>query len=200
MNPRPSTTSPASHVTRCLAAGVVALLPIGGTILAIAWVERAIAASFLATQPFYFPGLGILVALLGIYCVGLFVTSLLGRWIWRRVDRALEQVPLVGSLYQSLKEVLGYDTGRERFFQGVVVVQREEGAELGLITGETRGPDGLPKTMVFVPGAPNPTNGRLVLADPGTLVRLDVRAADALRTLVSLGKTPLHADLPTRPT
>jgi uncharacterized membrane protein len=184
--------SPARHITRCLAAGVVALLPLGGTVYAILWVERAIAASWLAERAFYFPGLGIVLALLALYAVGLFVTSVLGRWIWRRTDRLIERLPLMGAMYQSLKEILGYDSGRERFFRGVVAVQCDEGIELGLVTGETTGPEGQPRALVFVPGSPNPGNGRLLLLEPHTMRKLDVKVADALRALVSMGKAPLQ--------
>lgn len=186
--------SPTRHVTRCLIAGVVALLPLGGAVLTVAWIEGALSGGFLADQPFYFPGLGLLLALVLVYATGLLFTTFLGRWLWTRMDRLLERVPLLGDLYQSLKEILGYDTARERFFQGVVLVQSDEGLELGLITGEDRGPDGRSRALVFVPGSPNPTNGRLLLMEPEKLRRLEVRAADALKALVSMGKTSLRPE------
>lgn len=184
--------SPSRHVTRCMVAGIVALLPMGGAVFTIVWLEDAIASSWRERLGFYFPGLGLLLALLAVYAVGLFVTTFVGRWIWRRVDRLLENVPLVGTLYQSLKEVLGYDSARGRFFQGVVAVTADEGYEIGFVTGESAGPDGRPHTIVFVPSAPNPTSGKLLLVDPARLKKLDVRTADALRALVSIGKTPLR--------
>ena len=73
----------------------------------------------------------------------------------------------------------------------VVAVPSEGGYELGLVTGEAALPDGAPGTLVFVPGSPNPANGRLLLVADARLQRLDVRSADALRALVSMGKTPL---------
>lgn len=185
--------SPVRHITRCLVAGVVALLPIGGMVLSIAWLESSISGSWLADQPWYFPGVGILAALVVIYAFGLFVTTFLGRWVWRRADRVLESLPLLGTMYQSLKEVLGYDSGKEKFFQGVVLVPTEGGTELGLVTGEAPGADGSPRTLVFVPGSPNPAAGRLLFVDPATVARLDVKPSDALRALVALGKTELAA-------
>src|SRR5688572_28294763 len=117
---------PTRHLTRCLVAGVVALLPLGGAALAIAWLEGAIASSWKAKVAWYFPGLGLILALLAVYLVGLFVTTFAGRWLWRTTDRLLERTPLLGTLYQSLKEVLGYDSTRERFFHGVVAVRADE--------------------------------------------------------------------------
>ena len=184
--------APARHVTRCLVAGIVALLPLGGVVFAIVGLENMLTGSWREHVPFYFPGLGLLLALLVVYAIGLFVTTFVGRWLWRRVDKVLENVPLLGTLYQSLKEVLGYDSSRERFFQGVVAVPADEGFELGFVTGQSVGPDGTPHTLVFVPSAPNPTNGKLLLVEPARLRKLDVRTADALRALVSMGKTPLR--------
>ena len=183
--------APLRHATRCLVAGIVALLPIGGTVLGVAWLESSLTESWRDDVGWYFPGLGLLLTLVLIYTVGLVVTTFLGRWLWRRIDRLLGALPLLGRLYQSLKEVLGYDTGEERFFQGVVAVSVDGGYEIGLITGNATGPGGQEHTVVFVPGSPNPAAGRLLMIAPERLQRLDVRAADALRGLVSMGKTAL---------
>lgn len=184
--------NPTRHLTRCLVAGIVALLPMGGALLTIVWLEGAISESWRRELAWYFPGLGLLLALLVVYLVGLLVTTFVGRWLWRRADRVLERLPLLGTMYQSLKEVLGYDSARERFFQGVVAVRADDGFEIGFVTGEVQGPGGAPHTLVFVPSSPNPTNGRLLLVEPARLARLDVRTADALRALVSMGKTALR--------
>ncbi len=132
----------------------------------------------------------ILLAVLLVYACGLLVTTIVGRWLWRRCDRTLEQLPLLGDLYRSLKEVLGYDSSKERFFQGVVLVATDAGDEIGLVTG-TCEIAGQARTIVFVPGSPNPANGRLLLVAPGSLRSVDVRVAAALRALVAMGKTKL---------
>lgn len=175
-----------------MVAGIVALLPMGGALFTVVWLENAISSGWRAQIGFYFPGLGLLLALLLVYLVGFFVTTFVGRWLWRRLDRLLESLPLLGTFYQSLKEVLGYDSTRERFFQGVVAVPADEGFEIGFVTGQSPGPDGQPHSLVFVPSSPNPTNGKLLLVATGRLRKLDVRTADALRALVSIGKTPLR--------
>ena len=86
--------------------------------------------------------------------------------------------------------MLGYDTARERFFQGVVLVASEGGDQLGLVTG-TSVVDGIERTTVYLPGTPNPASGRLVFVATAELRRLDVRVASSLRTLVAMGKAPL---------
>ena len=190
---RAAMNSPTRHVTRCLVGGIVALLPIGGTILAIAYLEVVLTESWRSEVSWYFPGLGLLLAVAVIYFVGLFVTTFLGKWLRRRADMVLEKLPILGSLYQSLKEVLGYDSKRDRFFEAVVAVSVDDGFEIGLVTGSAPGPDGEEHSVVFVPSSPNPTNGRLLLLPPDRIRTLDLRAADALRGLVSMGKTPLRS-------
>jgi uncharacterized membrane protein len=191
---RAAMNTPTRHVTRCLIGGIVALLPIGGTVLGVAYLESVLTESWRGEVSWYFPGLGLLLALAVIYFVGLFVTTFLGKWLWRRVDTVLEKLPILGSLYQSLKEVLGYDSTRDRFFEAVVAVAVDDGFEIGLVTGSAPGPDGEEHSVVFVPSSPNPTNGRLLLLPPDRIRKLDLRAADALRGLVSMGKTPLKSD------
>ena len=75
----------------------------------------------------------------------------------------------------------------------MVAVEVDDGFEIGLVTGTAPGPDGEEHTVVFVPSSPNPTNGRLLLLHKEKLRKLDLRAADALRGLVSMGKTPLKS-------
>ena len=188
--------SPTRHVTRCLVGGIVALLPIGGTALGLVYAETTLARSWRDEVTWYFPGLGIVAALVVIYLVGLLVTTFFGRWLWRQADKLLQRVPLVGTLYSSLKEVLGYDTERDRFFESVVAVRVDDGYEIGLVTGRADGPDGIEHMLVFVPSSPNPSNGRLLLLPPDHIKALDLRASDALRGLVSMGKTPLGGSGP----
>ncbi len=182
------------HFTRCVLAGIVALLPLGGAVLTFLWLEGALSDLGLRGQPFYFPGLGILVSAAAVYVFGLLMTTFFGRWLMRRVDRVIEGLPLVGMLYDSLKELLGYDTRKERFFQEVVLVDVDGGQQLGLVTGRMSELDCGARTLVFVPGSPNPTNGRLMLLADDQLVRLPADAADVLRTLVAMSKHPLPSN------
>lgn len=181
------------HFSRCFLAGLVALLPVGGLILAVLFMEDAIASSWLAEQPYYIPGLGLVVVAAAVYLIGLIVTSFLGRWLWSRLDVLLDALPAVGRLYQTLKQILGYGEGEDALFRGVVAVPGREPAteELGLITNRLPGSgeqtDGL--LAVFVPGAPNPTMGRLIYVQPEAVRPLSVSVNDALSALLAVGNT-----------
>jgi len=168
-------------------AGVVAILPIGGTLFTAWYVEDTISGPWLVDQPFYFPGLGILFAIVAVYLIGLTVTTFLGRWAWRTFDRVLDALPMLGPLYQSLKQVLGYGAGKDALFERVALIPSDGGQELALVTGQTK--DG--KVLAFVPGSPMPTAGRLVLAEPASLTPTDLPVSDALKALVAMGKSDL---------
>jgi uncharacterized membrane protein len=75
----------------------------------------------------------------------------------------------------------------------VILIRGSEpdGSELGLVTNETTDDTGARKLIVFVPGAPNPTTGRLIVIDAARTLPLSVSVNDALKTLLSVGKTPL---------
>ncbi|MBN1443970.1 MAG: DUF502 domain-containing protein [Planctomycetes bacterium] len=181
------------HLSRCFLAGIVALLPIGGLVLTIVYLEYTIAQAWLAAQDFYIPGLGILLAVAAIYAIGLVVSTFLGRWIWDRADRLLGRLPALGSIYQTLKQILGYGEGRDAIFQRVVLVpaRAPEGEEIGLVTSEIL-EDGKPRKLsVFVPGSPNPAAGRLLIIDPEAARPISTPVSDAMKTLISVGKTPL---------
>jgi len=183
------------HLTRCLVAGFVALLPVGGFVLSVGYAEYMIAEWWLQEQDFYFPGLGLLGVGLILYLVGLVVSTFLGRWLWKRVDALLNRLPTLGQLYQTLKQVLGYGEGKDAMFREVVLVPGREPdtEELGLVTGDApRGPE--QRLLVFIPGAPNPAAGRLILVEPGRVRKTDLAVSDALKTLVSLGKTEISLE------
>jgi uncharacterized membrane protein len=75
----------------------------------------------------------------------------------------------------------------------VILIRGSEpdGSELGLVTNETTDASGARRLIVFVPGAPNPTAGRLIVIDAVRTIPLSVTVSDALKSLLSVGKTPL---------
>jgi uncharacterized membrane protein len=173
------------HFVRCLIAGTVALLPVGGAVLTVVYLEYSL-AGWWPERWFYFPGLGLLFTVALLYGVGLLVTTFLGRWLWRRLDAGLGLIPVFGGVYQTLKQILGYGGGKGAVFQRVVLVPSTDtgGVQLGLVTNQTE--DG--RWTVFLPGSPNPTAGRLVMVDAAQVTPLESDVADALKTLVSVGK------------
>jgi len=179
------------HFVRCFVGGIVAILPVGGTILAVVYAENLVHDSLLADSERYFPGLGLLLVVVLVYVVGLLVTTVLGRWLWTLVDRLLDYLPLLGQLYRTLKQILGYGEGKDALFEQVVLVPSLDtgGEQLGLVTSSWRDVAGVERCNVFVPATPNPMAGRLVVLPRSAVRVVDMRVHDALSALVAVGKT-----------
>jgi uncharacterized membrane protein len=181
------------HITSCLIAGIVAILPVGGLIITVGYLESTISGSGLSKMPFYFPGFGLLAAAVFIYLIGLGVTTFIGKWIWKRVDSILDKLPALGRLYQTLKQILGYGEGEDAiFYEAVLVPSRDiQSEELGLVTNRISDDKGNEKLVIFIPGVPNPTSGRLIVMDEGSVKPLSMPVNETLKALVSMGKTDI---------
>lgn len=176
------------HLTRCFLACAVALLPIVGVVATLAWVEGMLAGSWLARQAWYVPGLGIVITAATVYLIGLLVSTLVGRWVIGGIDRLAERLPGLGNLYATLKQILGYGSGKDAIFRAVVLIPSANagGEELALVTGEQE-LDGVRRLTLFVPGAPNPTAGRVVLIDAARVRPVAMEVHAALRLLLAVG-------------
>ena len=175
------------HFVLCLITGLVTILPIGGTILLIVFAERSL--SPLIPARFYFPGEGLMVVIVLLYLLGLALTSVVGRWIWESVDGGLSRLPGLGILYRTLKQILGFEGSEGALFQRVVFV-RDEGTsstEIGLVTA-SEGDGEAKHLIVFVPGSPNPSQGRLLRIPASRVDATDWSVDKALKSLFSVGK------------
>ena len=74
-------------------------------------------------------------------------------------------------------------------FRRVVLIPARDldGDEIGLVTNETHEEGKGMRLTVFVPSAPTPTSGRLVLVDAGNVRPINMTVNEALKTLVSVG-------------
>lgn len=176
------------HFARCFIAGIVAILPVAGLLLTIVYFENQVAGVWLKQQGFYFFGLGMILLAVLIYLIGLSVSSLVGKWIFGKFDSAMDKLPLLGMLYQTIKQLLGYGKGPQGLFKGVVWVtfERPNRRELGLVT-KLASPETEGRMGVFIPNAPTPTTGRLVYLQPSEVVEAELTVNEALQLLVSLG-------------
>ena len=176
------------HIVKCFVAGIVAILPIAGLVMTIVYFESQVAGIWLKNQGFYFFGLGLLIVIILVYLVGLAVSTFVGRWLWNLFDRLLVRLPILGNLYQTTKQILGYGEGPGGFFQRVVLVPTAfpERFEIGLVTREANA-DNNGLLAVFVPTAPSPTSGHLVYIASDKIKPTSLTVNEALQLLVSIG-------------
>jgi uncharacterized membrane protein len=183
-----------AHFTKCFLAGLVAILPIGGLALILYKLDTALDPLFKSIA-FDFPGRGILFVIILIYLLGLTVTTFVGKWLWSILDRSLSRLPGLAMFYNTLKQLLGYGSGKDALFQRVVFVKDEAlgSLELGLVTEEVQVEGQSARLAVFMPGSPNPAFGRMLLVEPARCIASQIPVDAALKALISTGKTGLQA-------
>ena len=115
------------------------------------------------------------------FFVGLFVKTRLGRGIVGLVEEELlSRLPLYGAIKETVLQL----TGAKRMpFSQVVVVEAFGTQMYGFVADEHA--DG--KYTIFVPTAPNPTNGFIFYMTPDQVKLVDVKPEDAIRMIISIG-------------
>ncbi|MHC5082944.1 MAG: DUF502 domain-containing protein [Planctomycetota bacterium] len=137
---------------------------------------------------------GFFVAFIGVCFLGAFLASVMGKTIWRFVEKALMNAPLIKKVYPYIKQVTDFLlTKKSLSFNKVVAFQypRKGTWSVGLVTG-----NGL-KTVstslnkefltVFVPTSPTPFTGYVILTPKDETIDLDMTIEEALRFVISGG-------------
>ncbi len=191
-----------------LIAGLLVVIPLATTIWLATTVSRFVLA-FLTSIPKQFNpfntlspllqelinlGVGLVVPLLAILLIGLMARNIVGRWLLEFGEGTLLRIPLAGSVYKTLKQLLEtFLQGNATRFRRVVLVEypREGLFALGFVTGvlgsALQAGFTEPMLSVFIPTAPNPTTGWYAVV-PETSVRdLNLSVEDAFRTIISAG-------------
>jgi uncharacterized membrane protein len=135
------------------------------------------------------PFVGVVVAILAIYLVGLIVTSIIGKWFIRRLDALLSRVPVLRDLYKAWKHISITPGGKEGIFAKAVLIPADETGSLKVLGFTSGDPiEGDPNTTcVFVPAAPNPVNGRLLFVPITKCVALPISTEEAFKLILSTG-------------
>lgn len=138
--------------------------------------------------PWY--GAGFVVTLLVITLIGYLATTFLWSTIFGLIELALERVPLVRFLYNSLKEVLGAFVGEKKRFDRPVMVQLYPGGNaraLGFLTRESLGALGLSGMVaVYLPQSYN-FAGQVLLFPADQVTPLNAPSSDVMAFIVSGG-------------
>lgn len=144
--------------------------------------------------PFDIPGLGLLVALLGLTLVGMFAAGFTGRFVMRTGERLLARVPVVSSIYGAIKQILETVLAQKsNAFRKVVLFQypRPEVWAIGFLTGKAESQiqniTERDVINVFLPTTPNPTSGFLLFVPAAEARELSMTVEEGLKMVVSGG-------------
>ncbi len=202
-----------NSITTTFLAGLVLLLPVVLTVIIIAWIIDLLKAAlgpgtFLGSilmsggSTIIGPGydtlaflLGILIAVVGIWFLGIIARSAAQKSIERAIDRIFTKLPIIRTIYNPVSRVVRLTTDKNAGdFSGMAVVSCRFGGTNGvdilalLANQETYYIGGEPRKMVYLPTAPIPMSGGLVLVPQNAIVPVpEMKVDDLLRIYFSLG-------------
>lgn len=178
--------------------GMAVILPAAVTIY-ILWkifgfidgLAGGLVARFL---PFGIPGLGIVITVILILCVGILVTNVIGRRLLFFWESVVYRIPLVNTLYRTAKEIVEtFSQEKKQVYREVVLVRFPHPGSwvVGFLVGETGGVirDAIGQELfkVLVPHVPVPMSGFLIFVPKEDVIFLNIPVEDGLRMIVSTG-------------
>ena len=140
---------------------------------------------------FHIPGLGFVLTFIILWVVGALATNVVGRSLWQFARETLEGLPLVRTIYAPIQQLMESLTspGKAGFEKVVLVEYPRTGMwTLGFLAGDVPREDEVaPAHSIFVPTAPNPTTGFMLIVPPDQLRPTDLGVEEALKMIVSAG-------------
>jgi uncharacterized membrane protein len=198
-------------VRKYIVAGLLVWLPLAITVWVLSWLlglldgmfesllglaRAVLPASTHGVLEFLagIPGLGVIMMVLGLLLTGMFAANMIGQWWVHQWHRLMHQIPIVKSIYSSVKQVSDtlFSTSGNAFREAVLVQYPRRGAwTIAFVTGrpggevETRLPGDY--ISVYVPTTPNPTSGFFLMMPRADVVPLKMSVDEALKYVISMG-------------
>jgi uncharacterized membrane protein len=183
--------------------GLLIWVPLAITVWVLAAIVRTMDQSLLLLPPglrpenllgFYIPGLGVILTLAVVMFTGLVTANLIGQRLVRFWEGILARIPVVKSIYYSVKQVSDtlFSSSGEAFRkallvqyprQGIWTIAFQTGQPGGAVTDHLRGDF----VSVYVPTTPNPTSGFFLMLPRADVVELDMTVDEALKYVISMG-------------
>jgi len=166
---------------------IIGTMDMSLSLLPVEWHPR----SLLGRQV---PGLGVILTLLVILVTGLLARNFIGARLLRAWEGLLHRIPVVRSIYSSVKQVSDtLLTGSGQAFRKVLLVQypRQGVWTIAFQTGTPAGEIGsrvmVDMVSVYVPTTPNPTSGFFLMMPRDQVIELSMGVDEALKYVVSMG-------------
>jgi len=142
----------------------------------------------------HIPGLGTILTLLIIFVTGLLTKNFIGSYVLARWEALLNRIPIVNSIYSSVKQVSDtlFSSDGNAFRTAVLVEYPRQGAwTIAFVTGtpshEVQHHLKGDFVSIYVPTTPNPTSGFFIMLPKTDIIELDMTVDVALKHIVSMG-------------
>ncbi|MGD2071740.1 MAG: DUF502 domain-containing protein [Gemmatimonadota bacterium] len=187
---------------RYLLEGLAVIGPLGLSIWVLVWLftrlDRILGQYLDPVLGWPAPGLGLLLLVVLLVVTGWVTERTLGARLVRSSEALLARVPVARQVYRGSRRIVRTVLGEDRIaFQEVAVFEwPDEGRwVLGFITGPA--PDEVQERLgeeavtLYMPTAPNPASGYLIMLPRSRLVLLDVSVEEAFTFVLSAGSVPI---------
>lgn len=201
---------PRTPIKKYFLAGLLTWLPIITTVWMLLWLLGLLDKIFTKTVGFLakfiphitdfnawvqsIPGIGVVVLCCIILLTGILISNIVGQWWIQKINHLFNRIPVFRSVYSSVKQVSDtlFSNGGQAFSK-VLLVQypMKDSWTIGFLTGPVTGdvavklPDG--HISVYVPTAPNPTSGFMLIVPTHDVIELDMSIDEAVKYVVSMG-------------
>lgn len=184
-------------------AGLLVWLPFAATVVIVKLVIDLLDKIILLLPPewqpasvlgFSIPGFGFILAVSILLLTGMLAANLFGRRLVGFWEAILNRIPLVRTIYNSVKQIsstLLDSTGKS--FRKVVMLQypRKGVWSIGFLSNENVSADidniDTDLVAVFVPTTPNPTSGFIIMAPREDVIELDMTVEEGFKFIISMG-------------
>jgi len=146
---------------------------------------------------FNIPGLGVLLTFAVVLLTGMFTANIIGQRLVRFGESILARIPVVKSLYSSVKQVSDtlFSSSGQAFRKALLVQYPRQGSwTVAFLTGQPGGAVaahlGGDFVSVYVPTTPNPTSGFFLMMPRSEVIELDMSVDEALKYIISMGVVP----------
>ena len=195
-----------SSLRKWLLTGLLVVVPGVITVWVLHWIVSTLDQTLqilpAGWQPdavlgYHIPGFGVVLTLAILLVVGGIASNFVGRKLVSWGDALVSRIPVVRSIYSSVKQVSDtlFSESGNAFRTAVLVQWPQPGMwTIGFVTGTPGGEiaNHLQDTQdefvsVYVPTTPNPTGGYLVVVRKGDCKELNMSVDAALKYIVSMG-------------
>jgi uncharacterized membrane protein len=142
----------------------------------------------------HIPGFGLFVVVLLLLVTGMFAANMVGQWWLRQGGLLLQRIPIVKSIYSSVKQVSDtlFSSSGNAFREAVLVQYPREGAwTIAFVTGRPGGEAAMHLAgdyiSLYVPTTPNPTSGFFLMVPRASVITLAMSVDEALKYIISMG-------------
>jgi len=183
--------------------GLLLLAPLAITGWVFAKILAVVGGTFRPVFFFYLPEgrldglwniLATIIVIALITALGYASRYVFGKYFGGVAERFIQGIPGIGTVYTSVKQIVGTFGGKNRHvFSKVVLIEfpRKGAYTIGFLTsvarGEAQARISEDIVNVFVPTTPNPTSGFLILVPKSELIELEMSVGEGMKMIISGG-------------